>query len=149
MNLPRNDACVVTLQIRVLASDGGTPPLTDTTVVVVNVQRNLVKPEFDPREYNANIMETQALGVPFAQVRGRDRDQRVKYLRSILLFMFNLEHPLTSFYNLSELQINLCGDMHFRILCLEMRLQQIVRLTCLCICMYVHCRRHSTHTPST
>ena len=76
----------LTLQIRVLANDGGTPPLTDTTVVVVNVQRNLVKPEFDPREYNANIMETQALGVPFTQVRGRDRDQRVKYftLRSIL-----------------------------------------------------------------
>ena len=96
----------MTLQIRVLASDGGTPPLTDTTVVVVNVQRNLVKPEFDPREYNANIMETQALGVPFAQVRGRDRDQRVKYLRSnlsILLFMFTLEHFLTSFYNSSEL----------------------------------------------
>lgn len=64
-------------QIRVLASDGGTPPRTDTTVVTVNVQRNLIKPEFDPREYTASILETQPLGVPFAQVRGRDRDQRV------------------------------------------------------------------------
>ena len=64
-------------QVRVLASDGGTPPRTDTTVVLVNVQRNLRKPEFDPREYTAQIMETQSVGVPFVQVRGRDRDQKV------------------------------------------------------------------------
>ena len=51
--------------------------MSDTTVVTVNVQRNLVKPQFDPREYTESIMETQALGIPFAQVRGRDGDQKV------------------------------------------------------------------------
>lgn len=58
-------------------SDGGTPPLSDVTVVTVDVQRNLNKPKFDKDQYTEKILETQSLGVPFTQVRAFDSDQKV------------------------------------------------------------------------
>ncbi len=66
-------------KVRVLASDGGTPPLTDTTVVTINVQRNLKAPVFQPNNYNAKILETQDLGVPFVTVKAKDEDQKPPY----------------------------------------------------------------------
>lgn len=61
-----------------LASDGGVPVLTDTTVVVVNVVRNLHSPEFLPKDYTVTILETQFLGVPFQQVATIDADSTVR-----------------------------------------------------------------------
>ncbi len=58
-------------------SDQGTPPLTDTTVVTVNVDRNLNAPRLAQSEWIATILETQDLGVGFIQVEASDADQRV------------------------------------------------------------------------
>ncbi len=66
-------------KVRVRASDGGTPPKTDTAVVTVNVQRNLKLPNFSPNSYEARILETQDLGVPFVQVKAKDDDQKPPY----------------------------------------------------------------------
>jgi hypothetical protein len=65
-------------QIRVLASDGGMPSKTDTTVVTVDVDRNLFAPKMTQGEWVANILETQDLGVPFALVEAVDEDQKVR-----------------------------------------------------------------------
>lgn len=47
-----------------LAQDGGTPRLSDTTVVVVDVDRNLAAPVLRSNEYATQILETQAVGTP-------------------------------------------------------------------------------------
>ena len=59
------------------ATDGGTPPRTDTTVVTVDVQRNLKAPVFSPSNYPTKLLETQPVGVPFVQVKAKDEDQKV------------------------------------------------------------------------
>ena len=66
------------LQIRVLVSDSGIPKKTDTTVVTVNVDRNLNSPHMTQDEWKVNILETQNLGVPFIQVAATDDDQKVR-----------------------------------------------------------------------
>lgn len=68
----------IILQIRVKAEDGGTPPLSDTTVVTVDVDRNLYAPQTTQSEWIVNLRETQSLGEPFIQVEGADEDQRVR-----------------------------------------------------------------------
>ena len=64
-------------QIRVNAIDAGTPPLMDTTVVDVKVDRNLHAPRMQEQEYRVRILETQDLGVGFQEVRAQDEDQKV------------------------------------------------------------------------
>ncbi|KAH3873294.1 hypothetical protein DPMN_036526 [Dreissena polymorpha] len=49
-------------------SDGGNPRLSDTTVVIVYVNRNLFPPVFSPQQYSATILDTQAIGVPIAEL---------------------------------------------------------------------------------
>lgn len=51
-------------QLRVLVSDGGTPALTNTTLVRIRVNRNICQPRFDSnfRTYTFTIPETQSLG---------------------------------------------------------------------------------------
>ena len=60
------------------ASDGGTPPRTDTTIVTVPVIRNLEKPVFDPVQYEVECLpETFAVGETLATVTATDEDRRV------------------------------------------------------------------------
>ena len=66
------------LKVRVLAEDQGTPPLSDTTVVTVKVDRNLNAPQTERSEWVVSVLETQALGVTIVQVQGSDQDQRVR-----------------------------------------------------------------------
>ena len=60
-----------------LASDGGSPSRSDSVVVDVNVQRNLNHPEFNPVDYDVEILELQRLGVPFVTVSAFDSDYTV------------------------------------------------------------------------
>ena len=64
-------------QIRVVASDGGTPPLTAMTLVQVYVNRNLNAPRFENSNYEKEILETQPLGLPFVEVDAMDDDSKV------------------------------------------------------------------------
>ena len=59
----------------VKASDGGTPARTATAAVLVTVDRNLKDPKWE-RNYTAEILETQGLGVEFKRVQARDEDQQ-------------------------------------------------------------------------
>lgn len=70
-------------QIRVVASDGGTPPKNTMTLVLVHVNRNMFAPKFDQDRYEKEVLETQALGVPFTKVQARDEDQKVAISFSI------------------------------------------------------------------
>ena len=65
------------MQIRVNAKDGGSPPLIDTTVVSVKVDRNLNKPSFEPTSYQARILETAQIGELIKAVTAKDADKRV------------------------------------------------------------------------
>lgn len=67
------------LQVRVQAVDGGTPPKSSNVVVLVNVDRNLNAPQMSQDQYGAQILETQALGVPFLQVGAKDDDEQVTF----------------------------------------------------------------------
>lgn len=64
--------------MRVLASDGGFPSLTDTTVVYVNVTRNLFSPVFQPDNYNIAIPESEPLGETIITVTALDSDATVR-----------------------------------------------------------------------
>ena len=64
-------------QIRVVASDGGNPALTDVTLVYVNVTRNLFAPSFNPTQYSVAIPESQSLGTPIRTVTATDQDATV------------------------------------------------------------------------
>lgn len=54
--------------IRVEAYDNGTPSKTDVAVVKVTVNRNLNAPRFLQSSIDRNIMYSQELGIPIAQV---------------------------------------------------------------------------------
>ena len=74
-----NNDVATEYKVRVRVSDGGTPPRTDVTVVTVSVQRNLQAPVFQPNSYEAAILETQNVGVPFVTVSAKDEDQRAPF----------------------------------------------------------------------
>ena len=65
--------------MRVVASDGGSPSQSDTTVVYFNITRNLVAPEFNPTFYTTTVAEDRAVGNPFLQVTARDADVTVSF----------------------------------------------------------------------
>ena len=56
------------------------PAKTDTTVVTVDIDRNLFAPKMTQGEWVAKILETQDLGVPFARVEALDEDQKARML---------------------------------------------------------------------
>lgn len=68
----------VTEQVRVLASDGGIPSLTDVTVVYLNVTRNRFSPSFVNRFYSQLIPESQSLGTEILRVTATDQDTAVR-----------------------------------------------------------------------
>ena len=63
--------------MRVLASDGGIPSLTDVTIVYLNITRNLFSPAFNPFQYSAAIPESQNLGEEITRVQAFDQDTAV------------------------------------------------------------------------
>ena len=74
--------CIASLsrrgQIRVVASDNGSPPLQATAIVYVTVRRNFYAPTWEQSAYTARILETQAAGVTFLTVKAADRDRQVR-----------------------------------------------------------------------
>ena len=66
-------------QVRVLASDGGFPSLTDVTIVYLNITRNRFSPAFSPFQYNVAIPESQNLGEEITRVSAFDQDTAVSF----------------------------------------------------------------------
>lgn len=61
-------------------TDSGTPPLSDTEVFTVMVQRNLNPPVFSPLTYSAEIQENHQVGNDIGvTVRATDADISVSY----------------------------------------------------------------------
>lgn len=61
-------------------TDSGTPPLSDTEVFTVTVQRNLNPPVFNPLTYSAEIQENHQVGNGInVTVRATDADISVSY----------------------------------------------------------------------
>ena len=67
-------------RVRVLARDGGSPSLSATSTVIVNVDRNLNAPVFLRQNYTVTIFETQDLGVPIQLISAADSDVSVSGL---------------------------------------------------------------------
>lgn len=68
----------VVLQLLVQAYDNGYPALYDTTVLTVNVNRNLLAPTFNQPNYNVTILESQTLGDTIVSVVATDPDSLVR-----------------------------------------------------------------------
>ena len=69
--------CIILLQLRVVARDGGRPQQQDVTVVHVHINRNLNAPKFESADYRVTILETYKLGVVFSRVEATDDDTKV------------------------------------------------------------------------
>ena len=65
------------MQLTVVAADLGTPSLSSTAQVTVNVIRNNFAPEFTPPQYAKNIDFTKAINEEVVRVTARDRDSNV------------------------------------------------------------------------
>ena len=98
---------IFSLQVRVLASDGGTPSLTDVTVVYLNITRNLFAPSFNPTQYSQIIPESQALGAEILRVQAFDQDTAV----SISSLSFSLYVQIV--------YIGYVQDIIFKLICLN------------------------------
>ena len=61
-------------QLIVQAYDNGNPPLYDTEVVTITVERNVQPPTFTQQTYTVTILETQTLGASVIQVIATDPD---------------------------------------------------------------------------
>ncbi len=64
-----------------VASDLGTPSLSSTAQVSVNLIRNNFPPEFTPPQYAQNIDFTKAIGEIVEQVTAKDRDEDVSTIK--------------------------------------------------------------------
>ncbi|XP_052689553.1 protocadherin Fat 4-like [Crassostrea angulata] len=64
----------VQYRVRVRVRDFGTPRHSSTSLLLVNVTRNLNAPQFNPTQYFATILETQPLGSNIQQVSSSDLD---------------------------------------------------------------------------
>ena len=74
------------LQVRVQAADGGSPALTSTATVNVDVQRNLFSPVFTDLIYEVTVLETQSLGVGIVTVAATDADTKVGQIKDCHYF---------------------------------------------------------------
>ena len=61
-------------QVQLYVEDGGLPSRSDTSMLTINVLRNLNAPRFNPTEYTVDIYEDQQLGVSLTQVSATDAD---------------------------------------------------------------------------
>ena len=64
--------------------DSGNPEVTVSTVVTINVRRNLFTPTFDQDRYQASVSEHDSIGETVVVVSASDRDQPV----NIVYFIF-------------------------------------------------------------
>jgi hypothetical protein len=64
--------------MRIQAKDGGSPPLSGTTVVIITINRNLFHPVFEPTLYTAEIDEILDLGTVIKTLNATDGDKRVR-----------------------------------------------------------------------
>ena len=64
-------------QLRVMVSDGGIPACTRTSVVTIDVMRNLNDPMFTQSEWTATILETHNLQKEILTLQAKDADDRV------------------------------------------------------------------------
>lgn len=64
----------VTYNLRITAFDNGIPPLSNSTLVVITVNRNNFSPVFQPQTYQANVADNVALGTEIEQVIATDSD---------------------------------------------------------------------------
>ena len=69
----------LSIQVRVLATDNGSPARSATAIVVVDIQRNFQPPTWLQTTYSSSVLETQALGIPFQQVSATDADAQVSW----------------------------------------------------------------------
>ncbi len=74
-----------------LAKDGGTPAQTATTIVTIDVDRNLNSPRFAQGNLRVNIPETLAAGSLVTSVTASDEDSQVW----VLLFEIHPVHNLS------------------------------------------------------
>lgn len=65
------------LQVQCLARDGGVPSLTDTTIVYINVRRNIWPPTIHTFNRTVTVCEEQILGETFELVNAFDQDTTV------------------------------------------------------------------------
>ena len=66
-------------QITISASDFGSPALSGTTVLTVNVLRNLHKPKFTSSSYETTIAQTLNVGASVLLVMATDSDTETPY----------------------------------------------------------------------
>lgn len=57
--------------------DGGNPRLSDDSVVLVTVNRNLFPPDWAPDNYQQTIRDNFFPGISILRVTATDRDQQV------------------------------------------------------------------------
>lgn len=67
-------------RLRIVASDGGTPPKTDTAIVEIQIRRNLNRPTFTPANYELSIKESWPVYQPtFLVIKCKDDDVTPPY----------------------------------------------------------------------
>ena len=83
--LPDNfTSTILQFQLVVQAYDNGNPPLYDTEVVTITVERNTQPPVFNPAVYQVTILETQSLGSTILTVTATDPD--ALFVRVVYIF---------------------------------------------------------------
>ncbi|XP_065921690.1 protocadherin Fat 4 isoform X2 [Magallana gigas] len=68
-----------TYRLTFRATDGGNPPKYDEKTLTVNVNRNLLAPEFVHQIYEVTIWEIQALDIVIQEVSARDNDTKAPH----------------------------------------------------------------------
>ncbi|XP_061182373.1 cadherin EGF LAG seven-pass G-type receptor 2-like [Saccostrea echinata] len=61
-------------QGRIVAEDGGSPARSATTIVTINIRRNLNPPVFSQRDYNVSVSQITPVGVNVIAVTATDAD---------------------------------------------------------------------------
>eukprot|EP00105_Crassostrea_gigas_P030808 XP_011453260.1 PREDICTED: protocadherin-like wing polarity protein stan [Crassostrea gigas] len=102
-----------TYNLRILASDGGCPPRTDTATVIISVQRNLNAPAFDRRIYYGTVLEQDRIGRPFTKVTATDSDRQAPYNRIIYRITESETSAINYFYlhpETGHISLNQCTN---------------------------------------
>ena len=76
------------LQLRVEASDGGSPAQTATSMVTITINRNLNTPTWTKTSYVETIPETFGLGVSILRVTATDADTKVRRFETFDAFFY-------------------------------------------------------------
>ena len=75
-----------TIQVRIVATDGGIPPLSAEETFRVDIQRNFAAPSFREEAYDAEISETLGIGEQIVRVSADDPDRKVSIVIAITIF---------------------------------------------------------------